>query len=337
MVNEVLNQQSDIDKSFLLQTSILERLSAPLCEAVTRNTNSSAILEALREKNLFLISLDHNNEWYRYHALFADLLRGYLCRQQPDLMDELHLRASRWYQDQYLFAPAVEHAFAGHAIEQAAVLLEGIVEPFFINGQVNTILRWTEMLPQNTRDRHPLLWIFHDLALIWSGKYSNPIQPYSPEQISVFSKAGLSGEAHTVEALLALTDGKPSEADRLAQDALSKISSESALFRCLAADTLGMVKVMQSEPPAAILAFEKLFETASQAGYWMFQIIALTHLAGLHLQIGRLNAAANGYHRAFDLAIQKMGRNSPVTGNILLGLGEVARERHDLDWSAPVL
>ncbi len=331
LANEVLAQQSDRVQSFLLKTSILERLSVPLCVAVTGDANSLAILDALREKNLFLTTLDQKNEWFRYHALFADLLRNRLYLQHPALADELHRRASRWYQEQGLLAPAVEHAFAGHDVAEAAILLERLVEPVFINGQVNTLLRWLEMLPDEMQDSHPLLWIFHDLALAWSGRSPATIQPFSAVQTENLLKSGLSGEAHTVEALLALTGGKLSEAARLAQDALRDIPPQRALYRCLAADTLGMAKIIQSETPAAIQAFEELVETASKAGYAMFEIIALTHLAGLHLQMGRLNAAANGYQRALDLAVQKMGRCSPVAGNILLGLGEVARERNDLD------
>ena len=113
-----------------------KRLSGPLCAAVTGDANAAHILETLREKNLFVVALDHQKEWYRYHALFADLLQNRLHQAQAGQVDELHLRASRWYQQNGLLAPAVEHALAGHALEQAAALLEQAVEPVFISGQV---------------------------------------------------------------------------------------------------------------------------------------------------------------------------------------------------------
>ena len=139
------------------------------------------ILETLREKNLFLMALDHQKEWYRYHALFADLLQNRLHQAQAGQVDELHLRASRWYQENGLLAPAVEHALAGHALEQAAALIEQAVEPVFISGQAGTLLRWLESLPDETKDSHPILWIFHGLALTWCGKSSAPVhQPALP-------------------------------------------------------------------------------------------------------------------------------------------------------------
>jgi len=331
LTDEVLAQQSGPVKSFLLQTSILERLSAPLCAAVTGDANAAAILETLREKNLFLIPLDPHREWYRFHALFADLLRNRLRQTKADQIDELHLRASRWYQENSLLVPAIEHALAGHADEQAAAILERTVEAVFVSGQQITLLRWLDMLPAETKDSHSILWVFHGLVLIWCGKSAAAVKPFLPDRTSIFSKDGFIGEVHTLQALYAMTDGKLSEADLLARNAMLELSPKHSLFRCLAADALGLVKILQSDTPAAISAFEQLADIASQAGYRMFEVMALSHLAGLHLQQGHLNAAESGYQRALELAVQKMGRCSPVTGNLLLGLGEVARERSDLD------
>jgi hypothetical protein len=99
LADEVLAQQSDQVKTFLLQTSILERFSASLCAAVTQDEDAPNILETLRERNLFLIPLDHHKEWYRYHALFVDLLRNRLRQSYAGQVDELYLRASQWCQE----------------------------------------------------------------------------------------------------------------------------------------------------------------------------------------------------------------------------------------------
>ena len=301
LTDEVLAQQSDSIKSFLLQTSILERLSAPLCAAVTGETNAQEILETLREKNLFLVPLDHQKEWYRYHTLFADLLRNRLHQLQGNKVDELHLRASRWYQENGLFIPAIEHALAGHDAEQAAALIEQSVESIFISGQVITLLRWLELLPAEMKNRHSLLWIFHGLALIWGGKSSAAVKPFLPGLVSTFNTDGFMGEADTLQALYAMTEGNSVEAARLAQAPCRNYRRNVSLFRCLAADTLGMAKILQCETPAAIQAFEQTAEVASQAGYVMFEIMAFSHLAGLRLQQGQLHAAALGYQRAFGI------------------------------------
>ena len=333
LADEVLSQQPESIQSFLLQTSILERLSAPLCAAVSGEALALDIMEILREKNLFLVPLDHHKEWYRYHALFADLLRNRLNQTRGDLVNELHLRASRWYEEHGLLIPAVEHAFSGQAYEQAAGLLEQALEPIFISGQIVTLLRWLDTLPDGVKNRHPLFWIYHGLALIWAGKSSPAARsgPFLPALDALFTDGGLIGEAHMLQALVSMSAGKPLEADQLAQSALQELPAQRALFRCLAADTLGMVKIMQSDTAGAIEAFEQTVEIASQAGYAMFEIVALSHLAGLRLQQGRLRAAEIGYRRALELSAIKMGKGAPVTGNALLGQGELAREWNDLD------
>ena len=331
LADEVLAQQPDSIKSFLLQTSILERLSAPLCAAVTGDPNAQEILETLREKNLFLVALDHQKSWYRYHELFADLLRNRLHQSQGSQVNELHIRASRWYQENGLYIPAIEHALAGQAAEQAAVLLEQAIEMIFISGQLVTILRWLEALPLDVKNRHPILWVFHGLVLVWGGKSSAVVKPFLPDLVALSSQDGVTGEVHTLQALQAMTEGNSLEAARLAQCALQELSLERTLFHCLASDALGMAKILQCDPPAAIRAFEHTTEISARAGYAMYEIMALSHLAGLHLQQGQLHSAAFGYQRALALALHAMGKCSPVTGNILLGLGELAREWNDLD------
>ena len=331
LTDEVLAQLPDSIQSFLLQTSILEHLSAPLCTAVTGETNAQDILESLKENNLFLVPLDHQKEWYRYHTLFADLLRKRLNQFQSNQIDELHLRASHWYQENGLFNPAIEHALAGHDVGQAAALIEQSIESIFISGQVITLLRWLDSLPVEMKNRRPILWIFHGLALIWCGKSSAAVKPFLPGLVSTFATVGLMGEADTLQAMYAMTEGNSLEAARLAQRALEELTPERYLFLCLAGDALGMAKILQSETSAAIQAFEQTAEVASQAGYVMFEIVAFSHLAGLRLQQGQLHAAALGYQRAADLAATKMGKCSPVTGNVLLGLGGLAREWGDLD------
>ena len=333
LADEVLSQQPELIQSFLLQTSILDRLSAPLCAAVSGEPHALDIIETLREKNLFLIPLDHHKEWYRYHALFADLLRNRLKQARGELVNELHLRASRWYEENELLVPAIEHAFSGQAYEQAASLLEQALEPTFISGQIVTLLRWLDTLPDEVKNRHPLFWIYHGLALIWGGKASPAARsgPFMPVPDTLFTDSGLVGEAHMLQALVNMSAGKPLEADQLAQSALQELPAQQALFRCLAADTLGMVNILQSDTAGAIGAFEQTVEIASQADYGMFEIVALSHLAGLRLQQGRLRAAEIGYRRALELAAIKLGKGAPVTGNALLGQGELAREWNDLD------
>ncbi len=331
LADEVLAQQPDAVKTFLLQTSILDRLSAPLCEAVTGAAGAQEILASLKENNLFLVPLDQQGTWYRYHALFADLLRSRLRQSLGDRVEVLHLRASRWCQENGQTIPAIENAIAGRDVELAADLIEGAVEPVFISGQVTLLLRWLEALPAEVKDRHPLLWIYTGLAPLWRGKSTSVARPPFAVLAPIFAAHGLVGESNTLQALYAMTEGRSLEAARLAENALDQLPPPRSLFRCLAADTLGMTRILLGDSRAAAVAFEQLAEISSQSGYVMFEIVALSHLAGLRLQQGQLHAAAIEYQRALDLAVSSMGRFSPPTGNILLGLGELAREWNDLE------
>ncbi len=278
-----------------------------------------------------MVPLDQANTWYRYHALFADLLRNRLQQFQASQVDELHLRASRWHEENGEFILAIEHALDGHAPERAAALIEAAVESIFISGQVILLLRWLEALPAEVKDRHPILWIYTGLAPFWRGKTPPEAKTRLSDLAPVFASHGLEGEAYTLQALYAMTEGQPGEAARLAESALGQLSPGRAIFRCLAADVLGMAQILLCDPKAAAQAFEQIINIAAQAGYIMFEILALSHLAGLNLQQGQLHAAAIGYQRALDLSASKMGRFSPATGNVLLGLGELAREWRDLE------
>jgi len=125
LVEEVLDQQSPAVQEFLLRTSILERLTGPLCDAVADRSDSRTVLAQLEQANLFLLPLDDERRWYRYHRLFADLLRSRLEQTHPDQVPTLHIQASEWYEGNGLIAEAVSHALAAGDMDQAVRLIEG--------------------------------------------------------------------------------------------------------------------------------------------------------------------------------------------------------------------
>lgn len=331
LTDEVLARQPDEIHAFLLETAILERFSAPLCAAVTGNPHARQILEILREKNLFLVSLDHQKEWYRYHALFTDILRNRLRQTQGERVIELYRRAGAWHQQHGDLVQAIEYELAGQAVEQAAVLMEPMVEPVFISGQLHTLQRWLDALPDEIRTSHPILWIFQGLTLAWCGNSTAAVKAILPELDGNFKAAGLTGESCALQALLVMTEGRAAEAAVLARRALQELPVKRAFFRCLAADTLGMAEIMRGENALALQAFDQLAQMAEDAGFAMFEIVSLAHKAGLRLQAGQIHAAGVDYRHVHQLARQKLGPASPVMAKVLLGLGEVARERHDLD------
>ncbi len=157
LVEEVWQRQPDDVRSFLLQTSILTRMSGPLCDAVTGQTDGKATLEALDRGNLFLIPLDDRRRWYRYHHLFADVLRARLLDERPELVAELHRRATEWYEENGERPEAIRHAMAGKDFARAADLIELAMPGTSRNRQESTLRRWLEALPDELIRMRPVL------------------------------------------------------------------------------------------------------------------------------------------------------------------------------------
>jgi LuxR family maltose regulon positive regulatory protein len=168
LLEEVLSRQGQDIQGFLMQTSILDMLSGPLCDAVRAQDGSQGLLASLERANLFLVSLDDERHWYRYHHLFAQVLRQHLQQTAPQLMQQLHLRASNWYEQHGFFAEAVSHALAALAFEEAAHLLEHHIGTFLSGSQLQTLSEWLKALPEPLTLAHPTLCLIHALVLMYT-------------------------------------------------------------------------------------------------------------------------------------------------------------------------
>ena len=170
LAEEVLQRQSDRVQAFLLQTSILARLSGPLCDAVTGQGGGKAMLEALDRGNLFLVPLDDRRQWYRYHHLFADVLQARLLDEQPDLVPDLHQRASAWYQQNGEPAVAIGHALAAGDFERAADLAELEIPAMSRTRQEAMVRGWLEVIPDEVVRVRPVLSVGFAGALLLGGE-----------------------------------------------------------------------------------------------------------------------------------------------------------------------
>jgi LuxR family maltose regulon positive regulatory protein len=159
LVEEVVQRQPAAVQDFLLRTSVLRRLGGPLCEAVADATGGRAMLQRLERDNLFLVPLDDQRRWYRYHHLFADVLQARLLDEKPELLPELHGRASRWYADNGEPAEAIRHALAGGDVERAADLVEVNLATVRRHRQEGMLRAWLEALPDDVVRRRPVLCI----------------------------------------------------------------------------------------------------------------------------------------------------------------------------------
>ncbi|HEV2237665.1 MAG TPA: hypothetical protein VGR57_13470, partial [Ktedonobacterales bacterium] len=170
LVDEVLARQPEPVRGFLLQTAILDRLTGPLCDAVTGQQDGSARLEALERGNLFVVPLDDQRRWYRYHHLFAEVLTARLRAERPDQVASLHRRASAWYEQQGSPADAIHHALAGEDFARAADLIELAVQSLHRSKQETTLLGWLAALPDEVIRRRPVLSVGYAWAFMAVGE-----------------------------------------------------------------------------------------------------------------------------------------------------------------------
>lgn len=177
LIEEVLKNQSDEIKEFLLQTSILEQISAPLCNQVLNRVDSQLILEKLEKSGMFVIPLDTGRHWYRYHHLFADLLKQRLLLKDKTLVEDLHKKAGEWFEDNEMYDLAIEHTLVNKDYVKTIKLLGEVVEHMWENGRHSAILKYGDILPDELLYKSPNFCLFYSWILIVSGEIKKA-EPY---------------------------------------------------------------------------------------------------------------------------------------------------------------
>lgn len=334
LTDEVLAQQAPEVESFLLRTSILDRLTAPLCDALLEGTprraTAAELLQVLERTNLFIEPLDATLTWYRIHPLFADMLRKRLAARQPELIRELHCRAAAWWADHGNVTEAIDHALAGADYAHAAALVTATIETTLNRSEHRMALRWLSALPEDVIRTHPDLCVYHAWTLLLEGQ--------APEQVALrLAQAReaepvdeIKGATATIEALLAVYRGDLSGSLRRAESALGLLPAHATFLRTVAADVQGIAHLSLGDLPAAEADFAGIVEIAQAAGNTMMGVAALCNLAGVQIVRGQLHAASQTYRQALIMSTER-GQRLPVAARALLGLGEVAREWNDLD------
>src|SRR5918999_3731112 len=246
LAEEVLERQLGQVREFLLVTSIAEHLTGILCDAITGRDDGQGMLERLERENLFVIALDDERHWYRYHHLFAEFLRGRLMRERPQSTGELQLRASGWYEDNGHLPEAVGHALSAPCHDLAARLIEEGVEGAVERGEGTTALRWLEALPTEAKRLRPRLFVEHAVALVITGR-PDDAEPLLQEAEQAASEATVDGEegrfllgfASAVRSWRARLRGDAPEAVELARRALALLPDSETHVRNYAAVRLG--------------------------------------------------------------------------------------------------
>lgn len=347
LIEEVLLQQPPADQQFLLHTSILDRLCGELCDEILAEVlqpgseagslPASHFLDHLERDNLFITSLDGHGEWYRYHRLFADILRKRLAQTSPESLPALHRRASLWYQRHGLLAEAVAHSLQAGDHDLAARQVNQAAGPALMHSEATLLLGWIGQLSVAALQSRPRLRAHQALAMLLDSQPLEEIETLLMQVEAGKNGEEVAGETAALRALLAMLKGDIPTSIRHSQAALARLADGQALFRSLAADNLGMCQVLSGDLAAASQAFEQVADTAGQTGNQMMAVAALSNLAGLQMVMGRLRQAQRRYHQILSLATDPDGRWLPVAGKALMGLGELAREMNDLDAAGSYL
>ena len=341
LADEVLERQPERVRRFLLETSILDGLTGSLCDALTGRSDGQEMLERLERENLFVVALDDERRWYRYHHLFADFLRDRLRHENPDLAGELHLRASVWYEKNGHLSEAIGHALSARDHERAARLIGGGARQAWSRGEVPTVLRWLEALPAEAERRRPRLLLQHAMALALTGR---------PEDAESLSKEAerdaeaigedrrfLLGLASAVRSWCARLRGDAPHGVELAQRALSLLPNEEGGLRAFAAVVLGDTLWTTGDLAAAGKALEEAAEIGRFAGHVYSTLSAMTLQARVQYERGRLREAGETLGQALRFVEGQRVELLPAAAAIHIGIGALLYERDDLDGAEHAL
>ena len=347
LMEEVLQRQPAAVRHFLLQTSILDRLCGPLCDAVTERADSRSTLEALERGNLFVVPLDDQRQWWRYHHLFADVLQARLIEEQSDRVSELHRRASEWFEQNDLPAEAIQHALIGKEFDRAANLIERVWSAMDLSYQSAAWLRWAQQLPDDLIRVHPVLCLGYAWALLsggeleaseaWLRDAENWINPPNVRaDMIVVDDAeyrSLPAAIAAARAYRALALGDiPGTIDH-ARRALALAAEDDHVRRIQAMALSGMAEYASGDLPAAeqsLLAFQA---TTRQLGDLSSALGITFILANIWLAQGRLRETISAYRQVLKLATQQAAL--PIgTSDLYRGLSELLCEQGDLENAA---
>jgi LuxR family maltose regulon positive regulatory protein len=363
LVEEVVQRQSDLVQTFLLQTSILGRLTGALCDAVTGQGGGKAMLEALDRGNLFLVPLDDRRRWYRYHHLFADVLHARLLDERPDEVPDLHRRASTWYEQNGEQTVAIQHALAAEDFERAATLVELAMPAMRRERREATLRSWLEMLPDELLRIRPVLSVAYVGALMQSLAAATTGQqltrvlerieaclqdaerllaptadvPGGPETPSTAMVVVDEAEFRRLPAALAvyraaqaLVLGDVAGTMTHARRALGLVGADDHLERGAAAGLLGLAHWTRGELEAAHESYVDSSASLQRAGHIADVIGIAISLADIRVAEGRLREAMRTYEQALQLARERGGSVLPGTADMHVGIGALHRERDDL-------
>ena len=347
LAEEVLERQDQQLRTFLLETSVLDRLSGPLCDAVTGRQGSQALLEEAERAGLFLVPLDELRGWWRYHHLFADLLRARLQQEQPGRVAQLHRNAAAWCQEHGLTDDAIGHAAAAGEMLWAARIIEQHFDMVYnIRGEAATIHRWLSVLPTEVVGSRPRLLLAQAIMAATSGRIEvvEPLldavecapqgwadEPFEPTAgVAASFLINVPALTTLLRGYLAQLRGDAGATAAFAAQTLAQSKPEERLQSATAHGFLAVAEWLRGRLNEAERAFASSVTGWREAGQLTTTAVRWYELALVRRAQGRLDAAVLTCERALDSLVTS-GRPLPAAGPSHVGLAEIAYQRDELD------
>lgn len=343
LVEEVLSRQPQAARNFLLQTSILDTLCGPLCDAVTGQKHGKDTLERLERDNLFVVPLDDDRRWYRYHHLFADVLQAHLLEEQPDQLPALHRRASEWYEENGSRPDAVRHALLAGDFEWAADLIER-AGPSVVTGSHTAIwLEWARSLPDELIRARPVLSVWYAYAMLGTGELEaaearltdaerwlepGPGQP--PVAVDQEELRSLLATIGVARAYRAHSLGDVPGTVKHAQRVLDLLPEGDHLRREQAIALMGMTYWTSGDLEATDRLFVDYSQRQVAAGNILVAISAISVLPDIRPALGRLREAVDALTGLLQVVVDQGEPLPPEAADLYRGLGEMVLEQGDL-------
>jgi LuxR family maltose regulon positive regulatory protein len=337
LVDEVLGQQPESIQTFLLRTSILDRMCGSLCDAVllTHSASGQETLEYLERANLFIVPLDNERRWYRYHHLFGDLLRKRLGK--PKEFAEFNLRASQWHEENGDLGAAFHHAVAAGDFVRAARLAEAAWQGMNESFQSAAWLSWVKKLPDKLIRTRPVLCTQIAQAFTDTGELeASELRLQDAERCLDCSEFANEAQPKPLPAMIALTraynaqvQGDPAATVKYAEQALQLIPEDDFDRRARAINILEVIHWASGNLESAIRGLSDWMESMTQQGNHVFVVASAIAVADMLVGLGSLSEAERTYHDALQLAAQYGPKAEHITAHHHLGLSMIYRQRGD--------
>jgi LuxR family maltose regulon positive regulatory protein len=344
LVEEVLQHEPQPVQTFLLRTSLLERFNAPLCDAVSPTESGASVqLDYLERRNLFIVPLDDRREWYRFHHLFAEVLRHRLRRLHPALAATLYERACEWFAAQELYPEAIQYALAGHAYDRAAQLVQANAEAVLQQGAHTTLLRWLDVLPAPVLDAYPALWLSRAEAFVVSHQLDaaqDALEHFENVRAHITDAPRarmLSGFSAAIGVKIALNRNDAARTLHLGQQALDTLDLQRWRTRASVLLHMGVAYDWLGQLDRAVECFGESRRVSEQAQDLAGTLLAIANLGAAEKTRAQYRRAAAIFQQGMQLGATDNAIYLPAAIYLYTDLSEVLYEWNDLQGARPLI